>query len=312
MRVLITGANGHLGANVARALLKHGYEVIPFVRQNADLRGLNGLGLEYRYGDVMDQQSLIAAAEGCDVLIHMAATYRYWATDPQEILQPALIGTRNAMSAAKEAGIGRVVYTSTIWAVGVGKCPEEIRTPTDWNEDARNPYAVAKTQAEREAWRMADELGLEMISICPSGLLGPYDYRITPSTDVIRGLINGTTPVYKGGLSYVDIGKVAEIHARAVEMGKVGERYIAAGENMLVSKYGEIITKLTGSKPPHIPGGRIALQTVAALAEMGSALTKSAPLITRALADEIGDRYMYYDSEKTYRTLASPQGMQKI
>src|SRR4051812_7932252 len=158
MRVLTTGANGHLGANVARSLLARGHEVVPLVRQGADLRGLQGLGLEVVYGDVMDQNSLTQAAQGCDVMIHMAAPYQYWAKDPNEILKPAPEATRNALTAAKEAGIKRVVYTSTIWAIGLSKDPHTPLTADVWNDDARNPYAVSKVLAEREGWRLANEL----------------------------------------------------------------------------------------------------------------------------------------------------------
>ena len=301
MRVLATGANGHLGANVVRALLKRGYEVMPFVRQGSDLRGLQGLGLTYVYGDVMDAAALTTAAEGCDVMIHMAAVYRFWKQDAAEVIQPALVGTQNAFAAAKAAGIRRVVFTSSCWAAGVSDRPDKVLTPKDWNQDARNPYAVAKTESERAAWKLAEQLGIEMIAICPGGLLGPYDYRMTPSTALIASFISGSAPIYDGGLSDLEIGPVAEVHAAAVEHGKPGARYLATGENAQASRYGEIIANLTGVKPRALPGGRTALQLVAALAEFGSSLTHSEPLISRALASEVGGRYLYYDSSDTTR-----------
>lgn len=301
MRVLATGANGHLGANVTRALLKRGHHVVPFVRRGADLRGLEGLGLEYVYGDVLDRDSMIAAAKGCDAIIHMAAVYRYWAKDLQEIMQPALEGTRNAFAAAKEAGIRRMVYTSTVWTVGVGEHPNELHDAQDWNDDARNPYAAAKTQAEREAWQLADEHDIEMISFCPGGMIGPYDYRVTPSMVMIGHVLNGTAPVYKGGLSFVDVRDVAEVHAAAVDSETTGKRYVAAGTNITIEDNAQQIAELTGIRSMRLPGGRSALQMVAALSEFASKFTGSAPLITRELADELGDRYMYYDSGDTYR-----------
>jgi dihydroflavonol-4-reductase len=306
MRVLATGANGHLGANVVRALLKRGYQVVPFVRQGSDLRGLEGLGLEYVYGDVMDEAALVAAAEGCDAMIHMAAVFRFWKRDPAELIQPALVGTRNAFAAAKAAGIRRVVFTSSCWAVGVSNRPDKILTAKEWNEDARSPYAVAKTESERAAWRLAEQLGIDMIAICPSGLLGPYDYRMTPSTSLIASYVNGTTPIYAGGVNYADICEVAEVHAGAVEHGKPGERYLATGENLPVSRYGEIIERLTGTKPRTLPGGRTALQLVAVLSEFGSSFTRAEPLISRAVAGEVGGRYMYYDSTNTTREFGIP------
>jgi dihydroflavonol-4-reductase len=301
MRILATGANGHLGANVVRALLRRGYEVVPFVRQGSDLRGLQGLGLAYVYGDVMDAAALTAAAQGCDVMIHMAAVFRFWKRDPAEVIQPALVGTHNAFAAAKAAGIRRMVFTSSCWAAGVSDRPDKILTAKDWNQDARNPYAMAKTESERAAWQLAEQTGIEMISICPGALLGPYDYRITPSTRLIADFVNGVAPIYAGGLSHLEIGAVAELHAAAVEHGKPGGRYLATGENAPVSRYGEIIAGLTGVKPRALPGGRASLQMVAALAELGSALTRREPLISRALAGEVGGRYLYYDTTETTR-----------
>jgi dihydroflavonol-4-reductase len=103
-RILVTGANGHLGANIIRSLLKRGYEVVPFVRPSSDLRGLAPLNLTYAFGDVMDESSLLSAADGCDVIIHTAAVFRFWAEDPADIMQPALEGTRNIFNAAQKNG----------------------------------------------------------------------------------------------------------------------------------------------------------------------------------------------------------------
>ena len=116
-RILVTGANGHVDANIIRSLLKRDYEVIPFVRATSDLRGLDPLNLTYAYGDVMDESSLLTAAEGCDVIIHTAAVYQYWAKNPDDIMKPALVGTRNMFNAAQQAGVKRVIYTSSVWAV---------------------------------------------------------------------------------------------------------------------------------------------------------------------------------------------------
>lgn len=191
-RILVTGANGHIGAKIVRSLLKHGYEVVPFVRTTSDLRGLAPLNLTYAYGDVMDESSLLAAAEGCEAIIHTAAVYRYWAKDPEEIMKPALDGTRNMFNAAKKVGVKRIIYTSSVWAVGLSTAPDMLRTTKDWNTDSQNPYEVAKTQSEQVAWQMADEFGIPMIAICPNGVLGPYDFRPTPSTVGFRDLVNGT------------------------------------------------------------------------------------------------------------------------
>ena len=116
-----------------------------------------------------------------------------------------------SLAAAKAAGIRRVVFTSSCWAAGVSDRPDKVLTPKDWNQDARNPYAVAKTESERAAWQLAEQLGIAMIAICPGALLGPYDYRVTPSTALIASFISGSAPIYDGGLSDLEIGPVAEV-----------------------------------------------------------------------------------------------------
>jgi dihydroflavonol-4-reductase len=257
--------------------------------------------LHLAYGDVTDQRSLVAAAEGCEAMVHMAAIYSFWDKDPNIIVQTSLEGTRNAFAAAQAAGIRRMVFTSSIWAAGVGKHPNDFTTAADWYNEARNPYAVAKTESEREAWQLAEKLGIEMIAILPGGLIGAYDYRTTPSTATLLGLVNGTSPTFRVGFSYIDVAAVAAVHAEAVTLPKSGERYITAGENVTLQRYGEIVAEFTGKKPMMLPGGRVALQIVATLAELGTAITKQPPLITRALADEVGDRYMYYDCSTTQR-----------
>ena len=215
-RVLITGANGHLGANTVRSLLKRGYEVVPFVRRNSDLRGLSDLNLEYRYGDIMDGGSLTEAAQECDIIIHSATVFRMWAKDPNDIIQPALVGTRNVFSAAQQVAIKRVIYTSSVVAVGLSDDPQSLRTSIQWNEDPNGPYNLAKTRSEQEAWRLADEYQIPMIALCPGTMLGPHDYRITPSTELIRDYVNGTGQTFNAGLSYVDVRDAAEVHVLAI------------------------------------------------------------------------------------------------
>ncbi len=236
-RILVTGANGHIGANTIRSLLRHGHEVVPFVRRNADLRGIEKLGLSYRYGDIRDRESLAAAVEGCDVVIHLAAVVKTWSKNPDEIIQPTLSGTRNIFSAAKQAGIMRLIYTSSVAAVGSAPSPGTVRTELDWNEDAQNPYYVAKVRSEREALRLSETLAVPTIRLCPAYVLGPYDYRITPTTAAIVDLINGTRPTWEGGWNIVDVRDVAEAHAAAVDCGEPGARYVVGGANLELRAY---------------------------------------------------------------------------
>ena len=130
-RILVTGANGHIGANTVRSLLRRGYDVVPFVRTTSDVRGLEKLGLSYQYGDVMDYPSLVRAVDGCDAIIHHATMYRLWAKNPEDILQPAIVGTQNVFKAAQETQVRRLVYTSSVAAVGSLTKPVGVRTEAD-------------------------------------------------------------------------------------------------------------------------------------------------------------------------------------
>jgi len=205
MKVLVTGANGHIGANVCRELLQQGHEARAFVRKTADMHGLKGLKIEIAYGDVMDASSLNAAALGCDAIIHLAAVYKTIARTPEEIVAPAVEGSKNVFAAAKQAGIKRIVYTSSIASIGFSESPDHMRSGDDWNEDAQNPYYIAKTQSEKVAQQLSREFDIELIVLCPALVLGVYDYRITPSNQLIRDLVNGKGQTYRGGMNLVDV-----------------------------------------------------------------------------------------------------------
>jgi dihydroflavonol-4-reductase len=300
-RILVTGANGHLGANTVRSLLRRGYDVTSFMRHNTDRRSLTGLDLAYRYGDVMDRDSLIAAFAGCDVVIHTAAPYTTWAKKADDIIQPAVVGTRNVLAAAQETGIRRLVYTSSIAAVGYARDPNRPRTEQDWHEDARATYFVAKLQAEREALRLSEELGVPTIRLCPAMAYGPYDYRITPSSKLMLMLINDGL-MYEGGDSLVDIRDVAEVHAAAVEQGEPGQRYVYGGASLHRRDLAAIITRYTGITPRSLPGGRRVALIVARLLELMAKVTGSPPAFTWGDVYESVDRYGYLDASLAIQT----------
>ena len=299
MRVLITGANGHIGANTVRELLNRDYEVVAFVRESSDLRGLNELDVEYAYGDVMDLDALIRAADSCDVIVHTAAVFRWWAKDPQEIRQPALVGTRNIVQAAKQAGVERLVYTSSVVAIGTTPDPSKPLTVEDWNEDPHTPYADAKTQSERSAWELAEQNDIPMIALCPGTALGPHGYRITPSMSLLQGFANGNGQTFNSGLAAVDVRDVATIHAMAVEGGTPGKRYAIVGKNISFQGLGQMVMDLTGKKVGHFGGGLGMAKMVAGMMEFGARITGKEPALTRALMEDYVGRYQYVDGSPT-------------
>lgn len=312
-RVLVSGANGHIGANTVRSLLRRGYEVVPFVRSTSNLRGIDKLGLSYRYGDVMDFPSLLEAAQGCDAIIHHATVYRMWARNPDDILQPAMVGTDNIFRAAREAGIRRLVYTSSMAAVGYLSEPVGLMPATAWNEAAKSPYYIAKTRSEREALRLSEEYGIPTIRLCPTHVVGPFDYGITPSTRTILNYVNKTGTTFEGGTNYVHVFDVGEVHALAVERGEPGSRYIVGGDNLHLKELSALITQLTGVKPAHLGITGPVAEMVGTLVGFTSKFTGSEPPFDGKVIHDVVGRYGYFDCSPTNQTFGiTPRGLKDV
>ena len=251
----------------------------------------------------MDASSLEQAAFGCDAIIHLAAVYKTIAKTADEIVKPAIEGAKNVFAAANKVGIKRIVYTSSVASIGFSYDPNEIRTGKDWNEDAHNPYYIAKTKSEQAAQALAKEYGIHVVVICPAIVLGPYDYRITPSNQMVMDWVNGKGQTYIGGLNIVDVRDVADAHVAALTKGENYHRYIAGGENIEVKKVGELIKKLTGIKPIHLPTGRKLTLLTAKIVEAVCKLFGATPPFTYDLVYEVAERYAYYDFQDTIDTL---------
>jgi nucleoside-diphosphate-sugar epimerase len=169
------------------------------------------------------------------------------------------------------------------------------RAVEQWNEDTHSLYAIAKTRAERAAWRLADETGIPMISLCASGMWGPYDYRITPAMRWIQGLVNGWLPVINTAGSFVDVRDSAEMHARAVTMGQPGRRYAIVGEDLSYAGIAAIVKELTGVRHLHLNLGRRPTLLAADLIERACRLIGWEPIVTRGFVEEAYERYLIAD-----------------
>lgn len=299
-RVVVTGANGHIGANVVRALLeRRGVEVVAFVRPGSDRRGIEGLPIEIAEGDILRPDTLAEAMRGADTLIHCAAQFALWAKDADAILRPAIEGTENVLRAAAAAGVRRVVVTSSVATVGGSTSADVLLDAEHWAEGLTVPYYVAKQRAERRAWELAEELGLAMCTILPTMVLGPHDHRITPSTKVILDMLKGDGATVDGGGNLVDVRDVAEAHVRAAERGVPGERYIVGGENVATREIGALVERVAGVKVKHLTFPRWLFSTVAGVMELGAAITGKPPALTRAVVRDLLGRYAWYDLSKT-------------
>ncbi len=299
-KALVTGANGHIGSNLVRDLLQHGYSVVAGVRAGADVRGLAGLEVRRVPGDVLDEGAMATAVEGVDFVFHLGAPYAVWAKDPNTIVEPAVRGTEIVLRAAKAAGVKRVVVTSSCNAVGFTRgAPLD---ETHWNERFTSPYLRAKGEQERKAHVIAKELDLDLVTVLPTAVLGPYDYRKTPTTAPFVDVLRGSAPV-PFAMNVVDVRDVARGHVLAAEKGRRGERYLLGGENVDVARLATLIAPHIGKRPSEGLPPAWVLRTVAVVAEAVSAISGKAPPITRALLDDVAGGVPLFDIAKAREEL---------
>ena len=295
MRVLVTGATGLVGSNLVRELLKDGHEVRALVRTTSDPRALAGLPLEQYVGDVRDPTSVEDAATGCDVIYHVAAIFAYFGHSAAELTQTAVDGTRNAIAAAQRAKARRVVLTSSSVTLGssTGTVPRDETSAPD--EDPSQPdYYRAKLAQERAAFEHAAALGVDLVAVCPGIVVGPHDYRLSPSNAMIPAYWAdpiGTT--WAGGCNVVHAADVARGHILAAEHGIRGERYFLGSENWEWSLVHRTIAELSGVAPPRVYAAHTAAFLGAAALELASRFTRKPPRSTRAQARAVGRFYWY-------------------
>jgi dihydroflavonol-4-reductase len=253
MTTLVTGASGFLGSHVAQQLVACGERVRVFVRPSSQLRAIEGLAVERVQGDLRDAASLARALDGVRRVFHVAADYRLWARDPQEIYESNVAGTRNLLEAARQAGIERLVYTSTVATIAVprpGPLPDEETSAR--LEEMIGHYKRSKFLAEQEALRAAGT-GLPVVIVNPTTPVGPGDWKPTPTGRVILDFLNGRMPAYVDtGLNLVPVEDAAVGHLLAAERGRVGERYILGGRNLTLKEILDILASITGRPAPRL------------------------------------------------------------
>lgn len=301
-KILVTGATGHIGANVVREAHAGHHEVTAFCRPRSDRRGIDGVPVRIAEGDVLDRESVDAAMRGVDQVVHLAANFAIWSRDPAEVLRPSIDGTRHVLEAAAKAGVRRVVMASSSAAVGFSVSPDVLRTERDWVEAPRMPYYQAKAQSERLAHEVAKTLGLELTTLCPTLVLGPHDWRVTPSMKAILDLVNGG-PTIDGGSNVVSVADVARAFLAALERGEPGERYLVGSENCSLADLGRMIAEHTGRTPRHLKAPRWLLSTMATFMEAGAAITGKPPSMTRAAVHDVAFKYAYFDCSKARTAL---------
>ncbi len=254
MTTLITGATGFVGSAVVRRLIDAGHQVRALARAHSDRRNLDGLGLEVVTGDLRDPASLARAVAGCSALFHVAADYRLWAPDPDELYRSNVTGTRDLMAAAADAGVARIVYTSSVATLGFNAdgAPADETTPVGL-DDMIGDYKRSKFLAEEAVRRLVAEQALPAVIVNPSTPAGPRDARPTPTGRMIVEAAAGRMPAYVDtGLNIVHVDDVADGHLLAYERGAAGERYVLGGDDMTLAEILGEIARLTGRAPPRI------------------------------------------------------------
>jgi len=253
MKALVTGATGFLGNHVARLLAERGHTVRVLVRSQSEIARLEGLPLEQVAGDLRDEDSLARAAEGVETVYHVAADYRLWARNPGEIYESNVTGTRNLLRAARQAGVARFVYTSTVATVAVphaGALPDE-RTVTSINQMIGH-YKRSKWLAEQESLAAARD-GMPVVVVNPTTPVGPGDAKPTPTGRTVVDFLNGRMPAYvEAGLNWVPVEDVAAGHLLAAERGLVGERYILGGENLSLKQVFDMLAVVSDRPAPRV------------------------------------------------------------
>jgi dihydroflavonol-4-reductase len=278
---LVTGGTGFVGANVVRELLRDGREVRVLARPGGDRRALVGLAVEIAEGDLLDAASLGRAVRGIGTVFHVAADYRLWARDPNEIVASNVEGTRIVMQEAQRAGVERIVYTSSVATLKTGPSGEIFDETVSLDEShAIGAYKLSKLLAERVVAEHAAR-GLPVVIVNPSTPVGPRDVKPTPTGRLILEAAAGRVPAFVDtGLNMVHVDDVAEGHLLALARGRVGERYILGGQNAALSEILSLIAQLTGRRPPRFKLPRAAVFPVALAAEFMARRTGVEPFIT--------------------------------
>jgi dihydroflavonol-4-reductase len=282
-KVLITGVSGFVGSAVAHVLAQAGYSLRGLVRSSSAKCNLAELDIELVTGDIRDKDSVGKAMDGVRYLFHVAADYRLWAQDPEEIVRTNCEGTRNLMQTALKAGVERIVYTSSVatLALNANGAPadESCRLPLG---AAIGAYKRSKVAAEDIVRTMIAEDHLPAVIVHPSTPVGPRDVKPTPTGRIIVEGAMGRVPGYVDtGLNFVHVDDVAVGHLSALTRGKIGDQYILGGQNAGLASMLAEIANLSGRQPPRLRFPRRALYPLAFLAEAKARLTKSEPFLTR-------------------------------
>ncbi|MFZ5895969.1 MAG: NAD-dependent epimerase/dehydratase family protein [Myxococcota bacterium] len=306
---LVTGATGFIGSAVVRQLIERGRAVKAFVRPGSSLKAFEGMPpdrFQLAYGDVTLESTVYRALMGCEQLFHVASVFKYWSTRPERIIEPAVLGTRAVLAAARAQGIQRVVVTSSAAVLGT-TTGDEPMSETHPNQ-LLDPevYIRAKIEAERVVQEHMDA-GMPVISVLPTAVFGPGDRKPTPNgrtlLDYLQLSPSRRIPATDGGISVVDVDDVAEGHVLAMERGRFGERYILGGDNLTFRQLFQLMHELTGLAQPGKAPSPALIQLAGRVLELYARWSGSDPILTYRLARDYAYARVWVTSEKAEREL---------
>jgi dihydroflavonol-4-reductase len=307
--VLVTGGTGFIGANVARELVAAGAGVRVLARPGGDRRALTGVRVEIVEGDLLEPASIRRAVAGVQTVFHVAADYRLWTPDPAALYRTNVDGTRTVLQVAAEAGVGRVVHTSSVGALGIPSdgTPGTEDTPVGL-QDMVGDYKRSKFLAEQVALDFARR-GLPVVVVNPSAPVGPWDVKPTPTGQMIVDFMRGRmVATLDTGLNIVHVRDVARGHVLAAERGKPGARYIlghAAG-NLSLAEIFRTLADITGRRPPRLRVPYALAWCSAAACEAIARVTGRPPAVPLT-AVRMARKRMYFSAAKAVRDLGLPQ-----
>jgi dihydroflavonol-4-reductase len=252
MTTLVTGASGFLGSHVARQLAASGDNVRVLLRASSQNRAIADLSPEYVTGDLRDSNSLDRALAGVSRVFHVAADYRLWARQSQDIYDSNVGGTKNILEAAKRAGVQQLIYTSTVATIAVDRPQLPTEATESKLEEMIGHYKRSKWLAEREVLEAGRD-GLRVVIAMPTTPVGPWDWKPTPTGKIIVDFLNGNMPGYvETGLNFVGVEECAAGHLLVAEKGVPGQRYLLGGENLTLKQFLDLIARITGLPAPKL------------------------------------------------------------
>jgi nucleoside-diphosphate-sugar epimerase len=265
-KILITGANGHLGANLLRRVVSDGAAVRVLLRPESDNSTIDGLDVERVCGDLRDVDSLATAVEGCHAIYHCAAQVSTASGREQEIFASNVLGTKNLLSVALRSGVGRVVVTGSLSATG-----HRIEGPTDENEtfnpfEHHLPYAISKAAVEHECLKAVAE-GLDVVIAVSCAILGPNDFKPSRMGQVMIDFAQNRLHAYiPGGFEFVAAHDIVEGHILAMQRGRTGQKYIFSTGYLTMDEIMGLFGKVTGGRRPRL---RLSPGFASGVAEIG-------------------------------------------